>query len=50
LMLDEHGRGRRDHSTQLWALFMLELWHRSVVERSADEPATVGKELTPVVA
>ncbi|HVF87026.1 MAG TPA: asparagine synthase (glutamine-hydrolyzing) [Pyrinomonadaceae bacterium] len=50
LMLDEHGRGRRDHSTQLWALFMLELWHRSVVERAADETLTDPKELTPVIA
>jgi asparagine synthase (glutamine-hydrolysing) len=32
LLLDEHERGRRDHSTQLWALFMLELWHRAVFE------------------
>lgn len=32
LLLDEHERGRRDHSTQLWALFMLELWHRVVYE------------------
>jgi asparagine synthase (glutamine-hydrolysing) len=28
LLLDEHERNRRDHSSQLWALFMLELWHR----------------------
>jgi asparagine synthase (glutamine-hydrolysing) len=28
LLFDEHDRERRDHSTQLWALFMLELWHR----------------------
>jgi hypothetical protein len=27
LLLDEHERGRRDHATELWALFMLELWH-----------------------
>jgi asparagine synthase (glutamine-hydrolysing) len=32
LLLDEHERGRRDHSTQLWSLFMLELWHRVVYE------------------
>ncbi|MEJ7617093.1 MAG: asparagine synthase C-terminal domain-containing protein [Pyrinomonadaceae bacterium] len=32
LLLDEHRRGRRDHSRQLWALFMLELWHRKVEE------------------
>ena len=27
-LLDEHERNRRDHSAQLWALFMLEEWHR----------------------
>ena len=32
LLLDEHERGRRDHSTQLWALLMLELWHRSFID------------------
>jgi asparagine synthase (glutamine-hydrolysing) len=32
LLLEEHGRGRRDHSTRLWALFMLELWHRTFVD------------------
>lgn len=29
LLLDEHERQRRDHSTQLWALFMLELWQQT---------------------
>jgi len=28
VLLDEHERGRRDHSMSLWALLMLELWHR----------------------
>ena len=32
LLIDEHERGRRDHSTQLWALFMLELWYRTFVD------------------
>jgi len=32
LMLDEHERSRRDHSAQLWSLFMLELWHRTFVD------------------
>ncbi len=32
VMLDEHERGRRDHSARLWALFMLELWHRTFVD------------------
>jgi hypothetical protein len=31
-LLDEHERGRRDHATELWALFMLELWHRKFVD------------------
>jgi asparagine synthase (glutamine-hydrolysing) len=28
VLLDEHARGRRDHSHALWILWMLELWHR----------------------
>lgn len=48
VLLDEHERNRRDHSTQLWALFMLELWHQIFVDgdaraqsesASADRPA-----------
>src|SRR5205085_1418063 len=40
-LLDEHEHGRRDHSTQLWALFMLELWHRAYVDDvKAVAPAT----------
>jgi asparagine synthase (glutamine-hydrolysing) len=35
LLLDEHERNRRDHSTQLWALFMLELWHKLFVDAGA---------------
>jgi asparagine synthase (glutamine-hydrolysing) len=38
VLLDEHERGRRDHSMGLWALFMLELWHRQFV----DEPRPQG--------
>lgn len=33
VLLDEHERGRRDHSTGLWALLMLELWHRQFVDQ-----------------
>jgi asparagine synthase (glutamine-hydrolysing) len=33
-LLDEHERGRRDHSTQLWSLFMLELWHRAFMDEA----------------
>jgi asparagine synthase (glutamine-hydrolysing) len=28
LLLEEHERSRRDHSSTLWALFVLELWYR----------------------
>jgi asparagine synthase (glutamine-hydrolysing) len=31
-LLDEHERNRRDHSGQLWALFMLEQWQRIFVD------------------
>ena len=34
LLLEEHERGRRDHSMALWSLLMLELWHRRYVDRS----------------
>jgi asparagine synthase (glutamine-hydrolysing) len=33
-LLDEHERNRRDHSGQLWALFMLEEWHRIFVDEA----------------
>jgi asparagine synthase (glutamine-hydrolysing) len=32
VLLDEHERGRRDHSMGLWALFMLELWNRQFLD------------------
>jgi asparagine synthase (glutamine-hydrolysing) len=32
VLLDEHSRGRRDHSSQLWLLWMLELWQRKFVD------------------
>jgi asparagine synthase (glutamine-hydrolysing) len=31
-LLNEHERGRRDHAAPLWALFMLELWHRVFID------------------
>lgn len=33
LLLNEHAVRRRDHSYSLWALFMLELWHRRYVDQ-----------------
>src|SRR5262249_35768050 len=34
VLLDEHERGRRDHSMALWSLLMLELWHQVFVDES----------------
>jgi len=34
LILNEHEKGRRDHSQPLWALLILELWHRRYVDQS----------------
>lgn len=31
-LLDEHHKGRRDHSHSLWVLLMLEYWHRKFVD------------------
>jgi asparagine synthase (glutamine-hydrolysing) len=36
VLLDEHNRGRRDHSHALWTLWMLELWHRRYIDRDQD--------------
>lgn len=33
VLLDEHARGRRDHASELWTLFVLELWHRTFVDK-----------------
>lgn len=33
-LLDEHQQGRLDHSHQLWALLVLELWHRQFVDQT----------------
>jgi len=40
LLLDEHERGRRDHATELWTLFMLELWHRKFVDDAGSSQLT----------
>jgi asparagine synthase (glutamine-hydrolysing) len=39
LLLEEHQRGRRNHSPRLWSLYMLELWHRQFVDKP--RPAVV---------
>jgi asparagine synthase (glutamine-hydrolysing) len=35
VLLDEHARGRRDHSTQLWTLYVLERWLRAAALNGA---------------
>lgn len=45
-LLDEHFRGRRNHSGRIWRLLMFELWHRNYLERirssgANDEPYSV---------
>ena len=32
VLLDEHSKGRRDHSTELWMLWMLERWFRKYID------------------
>ena len=39
VLLDEHERGRRDHSYALWSLFMLELWHQTFEDQSGKQPS-----------
>jgi asparagine synthase (glutamine-hydrolysing) len=48
LLLDEHERGRRDHATELWTLFMLELWQRKFVDAPVSD--SVDQSLAPMVA
>ena len=52
LMLDENQRGRRDHAGELWALFMLELWHRKFVDAPGGIPLGdhLNQSLAPMVA
>ncbi len=41
LLFAEHERGRRDHSAQLWTLYMLELWQRAYLDESPTANAAV---------
>jgi asparagine synthase (glutamine-hydrolysing) len=46
VLLDEHDRGRRDHSMSLWALFMFQLWHCEYV----DNPKNSDRLCEPSIA
>lgn len=37
VVLDEHFRGRRDHSGALWMMLVFELWHRNFLEKGGRE-------------
>ncbi len=50
VLFDEHRRGRRDHSMQLWTLFMLELWHRRYADVSAAQQHHPAAEFASNVA
>jgi asparagine synthase (glutamine-hydrolysing) len=50
VILEEHARGRRDHSPALWALLMLELWYRRFVDRASNNATSNVSELFPVGA
>ena len=41
VLLEEHWRGRRDHSAEIWLLLMFELWHRNFLSHRATESAAV---------
>jgi asparagine synthase (glutamine-hydrolysing) len=45
-MLDEHFRGRRVRTGQIWLLLMLELWHRNFIEGQNDLRAGFGAPLS----
>jgi asparagine synthase (glutamine-hydrolysing) len=44
-ILDEHRRGVRDHSRQLWGLLALELWRRAFIDRPPEARFTGAKRV-----
>lgn len=48
LILDEHHKNRRDHSFPLWALLILELWHRRYIDHSPRTPEASETSALPV--
>jgi asparagine synthase (glutamine-hydrolysing) len=47
-LLDEHARGRRNHSGSIWRLLVFELWHRNFLEKSSEGLAPLDREILPV--
>ena len=47
LLLDEHFRGRRDHSWVLWMMLVFELWHRNFLEEYGQEPLSASSPCLP---
>ena len=48
IVLDEHFRGRRDHSGVLWMMLVFELWHRNFLEKGQREPISGSASCMPV--
>jgi asparagine synthase (glutamine-hydrolysing) len=48
-LLDEHWRGRRDRSGEIWLMLMFELWHRNFLEGGSAERRPV-LDGTPIVS
>jgi asparagine synthase (glutamine-hydrolysing) len=48
LILDEHHKGRRDHSFALWGLLILELWHRRYIDHSPRMSESDERHAVPV--
>ncbi|MBX5479991.1 MAG: asparagine synthase (glutamine-hydrolyzing) [Pyrinomonas methylaliphatogenes] len=49
-LLEEHENGRRDHSTRLWTLFMLEKWARLFVDGEGDRARASFERFAPVAS
>ena len=49
-MLDEHVRGVRKWNEQLWNLLMLEMWHRTFIDRRPRGAVESGPARTPALA
>ena len=48
LILNEHHKGRRDHSQSLWSLLILELWHRRYLDPSPRNSEARESDALPV--